>query len=286
MLKPQVTSDLTALIDAAYRLVLFRPADSVGLKEWQAKLQSGDSSIFNCLEALLRSEEFCDKIPRFLQHYTKPKLLRFIDNSQNAEVSLLLRDIINVSEHSKIAVDVGAKGRIGSNTYDLLRYFGWRGILVEANPRLIPNIEREFSGCDFDLVNVAVSDKPGKAKLHLGINDGISSIHREWTARWGEIHDSVEVNVETLPSILARFGVPKLFGLLSIDAEGEDLNLLEDALSAGYRPKWIIFEAENAPNIESLHNLPLSTLAKGSYDIVGRTTANLIVRLRQTNEIP
>ncbi|MCA3357363.1 MAG: FkbM family methyltransferase [Roseomonas sp.] len=280
--KSHTSSDFTSLIEAAYRLILLRNVDPVGLQDWRLKLEAGSSSIFDCMDALLRSEEFREKSLVFLRHYTESDALPFFnDNSQNGEVGLLLREMIGIGELSKIAVDIGAHGRVGSNTYDLLRYFGWRGILVEANPRLVPKIETEFSGCNFDLVNVAVSDKPGRAKLYLGVNDQISSIHREWTSQWGDIHDAVEIDVETLPSILDRFAVPKHFGLLSIDAEGEGLNLLEDAIAAGYRPKWIIFEAHDAPNIESLNQLPLSELVRGAYDIAGKTSSNLIVRLRQ-----
>ena len=36
--------------------------------------------------------------------------------------------MIGRSVRYPIAVDVGAYGRQGYNTYDLLRHFGWRGV--------------------------------------------------------------------------------------------------------------------------------------------------------------
>lgn len=102
----------------------------------------------------------------------------------------------------------------------------------------------------------------------------------ELTAHWGDVHDGVEVDVETLPTILRRFDVPFDFGLLSVDAEGEGFNLLEDAFASGYRPRWIIFEVYEGLKIDSLDELPLSAQMKAAYEIAGRTFANLIVRLK------
>ena len=83
-----------------------------------------------------------------------------------------------------------------------------------------------------------------------------------------------------LQSILGRFSVPKRFGLLSIDAEGEGLNLLEDALAAGYRPEWVILEVHDALKIEHISELPVSDLVKGTYDIAANTSSNVIIRLK------
>jgi FkbM family methyltransferase len=273
--------DATSLIEAAYQVLLLRTVDGAGLDNWRTAINSGRVTLSEFFLALMRSEEFRANASAFFAEYANSgEHLGFHDHSHNGEVTLLLRAMINSDERIKIAVDVGAHGKAGSNTYDLLRQFGWRGILVEANPRLIPKIEKEFAGCDFDLVNVAVSNKPGRAKLFLGINDEISSIHREWTAGWGPVHDSVEVDVETLPSVLNRSGVPKRFGLLSIDAEGEGLNLLEDALAAGYRPEWVILEVHEAMKKESLAELPLSELVKSTYEIAAKTNSNLIIHLK------
>lgn len=142
------------------------------------------------------------------KYLNSSKRVGFHDHSHNGEVTLLLGAMINSADHIQIAVDVGAHGKAGSNTHDLLRHFGWRGVLIEANPRLIPRIEKEFAGCNFDVANVAVSSQPGKAKLYLGIHDEISSIHREWTEAWGPVRDFVEIDVGTLPSVLNRDRLP------------------------------------------------------------------------------
>jgi FkbM family methyltransferase len=273
--------DATRLIEAAYEVILLRATDPAGLDHWRTEINSGRVTLTDFFLTLMTSTEFQDKAPMFVEKYLNfSKRVGFHDHSHNGEVTLLLGAMINTDDRIQIAVDVGAHGKVGSNTYDLLRHFGWRGVLIEANPRLIPKIETEFAGCNFDVANVAVSSQPGKAKLYLGINDEISSIHREWTAAWGPVRDFVEIDVETLPSVLTRFDVPKRFGLLSIDAEGEGLNLLEDALAAGYRPEWVILEVHEALKTESLVELPVSELVKSTYEIAAKTNSNLIVRLK------
>jgi FkbM family methyltransferase len=263
------------------KFFLLRAVDAAGLDNWRTAINSGRVTLSEFFLALMRSKEFRANASAFFTEYANfGEYLGIHDHSHNGEVTLLLRAMINSDERIKIAVDVGAHGKAGSNTYDLLRHFGWRGILVEANPELIPKIKKEFSGCNFDVANVAVSSRPGKATLYLGINDEISSIHRDWTAAWGPVRHFVEIDVETLPSILARFNVPRSFGLLSIDAEGEGLNLLEDALAAGYRPEWVILEAHEALKIGTIAELPASELVKGTYDIAYRTQSNLIIHLK------
>jgi hypothetical protein len=49
---------------------------------------------------------------------------QFQDHSQNGEVRMLLREMISRSVAHMIVVDVGAYGRSGSNSYDLMRHFG------------------------------------------------------------------------------------------------------------------------------------------------------------------
>jgi FkbM family methyltransferase len=271
----------TRLIEAAYEVFLLRAVDAAGLDHWRTEINSGRVTLMDFFLALMASTEFCNNSSAFMDKYAgSSPHLGFRDHSHNGEVTLLLRSMINEDKGIQIAVDVGAHGKFGSNTYDLLRHFGWRGVLVEANPRLIPKIKEEFSGCNFDVANVAVSSRPGKAKLYLGINDEISSIHLDWTAAWGAVRDFVEIDVETLPSVLGRFSVPKRFGLLSIDAEGEGLNLLEDALAAGYRPDWVILECHNALEIRHISELPVSDFVKGTYDIAANTSSNVIIRLK------
>ena len=202
------------------------------------------------------------------------------DVSQFGETWLVLRDIVNRAAKHRIVVDVGARGRERSNSYDLMRHLDWRGILVEANPGLIPSINAEFSGLNYRLINCAVSDYSGTAKFFLGVNDDVSSLTHDAAQGWGAVQGEVEVTVERLSRILGQNGVPHDFDLLSIDAEGEDINILNEVVQAGYLPTYIVIEASNDYRTKSLSDLPITPLVSQRYAIVEQTRANLILRRR------
>ncbi len=193
---------------------------------------------------------------------------------------MLLRLMVNDSASHRLLVDVGANGVTGSNSYDLLRHFGWKGLLIEANPHKQAEIERDFAGLDFELVEAAVADYEGHASFYLGVNDQISSLLPGATNAWGDIQGQIQVKVERLPTILAASHIPLDFDLLSIDAEGLDVAILNDTVLSGYRPQWVILEGSQDFTITSLEQLGLTDEACAAYGIAGQTTANFILHRR------
>lgn len=234
------------------------------------------------VENICRSDEFSTKIGRFSFEYGRSDSSRFTgDSSQYGETTLLMREMINRSSRHRRVVDVGVLGQDGSNSYDLLRWFGWKGLLIEANPRLAATIRKEFAGLDIELVNCAVSNFTGTAKLYLGSNDGVSSLQRQAAAGWGPLKGEVEVPVRRLADILAEHSVPPDFDVLSLDIEGEDIKVMNDLLeSSPFRPRWIIIEASYDFKTKSLSDLPVAKSARDQYEIFGQTTANLLLARR------
>jgi FkbM family methyltransferase len=199
----------------------------------------------------------------------------FNEVSQYGEVSLLLRRFIKPG----LVVDVGARGRERSNSYDLLRWFGWKGLLIEANPTLTNQILSEFAGLNIKLVTCAISDRIGTGTLHLGINEDISSLDGACTQAWGPVNGAIEVPVRRLRDVLYEHSVPPDFDFLSIDAEGEDCRILNDTIAnSAYRPRWVIIEASYDGKTKSLNDIPVIDEVKRIYEIVDTTPANLILR--------
>jgi FkbM family methyltransferase len=255
------TYSLHQLINGVHLAILNRPADPPSLQHWTKVLSRDSGKINELIGLLLTSIRFTN------------------ERSQNGEIAKLLSLVLASQVANPIVVDVGAHGADGSNSYDLMRHFGWRGILIEANPALIPRIEQEFAGLNYALVNAAVSNYTGKTTLFLGVSDAISSMHHQATAQWGEIAGSIEVPVKRLPDILQQHDVPNSIGLLSVDAEGEDPNIVNDTIDSGYRPQWIIFEALNPQAIRSFDELPLAGSVKRHYAMAGATYSNMFLRL-------
>src|SRR5262249_38960141 len=127
-----------------------------------------------------------------------------------------------------------------SNSWDLLSKYGWKGVLIEANPNLWETIESDFAGLDFQLIRTAIADTEGPRTLYLGVNDDISSLHAAHTEQWGPIRGSVEVTTRRLGPVLAELGLPTKFDLLSLDIEALDIAVLNDLVATtAYRPQWI-----------------------------------------------
>ena len=275
------TVDLTTIVSAFYRTLLLREPEAAGLNAHLVRVQSGEATVETMLAAFVRSAEFRAALPRLLgPDVARRKTGRFTnDHTQHGEFEILLRLWVNAFAKHKIVVDVGARGRDRSNSYDLLREFGWRGLLVEANPALIGGIHKDFGGLDYSIINAAISDYDGQASFYIGVNDDVSSLSETQAAGWGAVQGNVTVAVKRLAPQLQLHGIPQDFDLLSLDIEGEDMKVLNDLIGEGvYRPRWVIIEASYNFAAKALKDVGASEAVQVSYAIAGQTTANLILK--------
>src|SRR5918998_2758435 len=272
------------IVTDAFRWVVLRDPTEADMAEWQGRIARDPSQIGTLIGCLLTSDELSYKARAFAHKYFQPDKVQFItDESQNGEVKILLRDMVSNSVECQYLVDVGAFGRTGSNSFDLLKHFGRTGLLVEPNPEQVAIIQREFAGLDIKIVEVAAADYSGQGTLHLGVDAQIASLYQASTGSFGPITGEHSVRVETLPAILRDNNVPKEFGLLSLDSEGNGITLLNDAVSAGYRPDYVILEVGawrgNLPELPGL----LPNVAE-LYGVIGQTAPNIILRRRKMME--
>jgi FkbM family methyltransferase len=258
-----------------YRGLLGRQPDPESQKKVE-RLILGQASAEDIVGEFLRSAEYCESQQR--RAVTPSRLTN--DQTQFGEFELLLKRWLPRAVEHPIVVDIGARGRERSNSYDLLRTFGWRGLLVEANPNLIPTIRSEFDGLNVEVVHCAISNYDGEGKLYLGTNEDVSSLIASASAGWGPIVGEVAVPVRRLGALLEERKIPRSFGLLSIDIEGEDVKVLNDVIQSGYRPQWIIIEASFNFSVKQLRDLPIIDAVDADYEIVGQTAANLVLERR------
>ena len=272
----------TELIEALYRQILLRASDPEGLASKVEALAGGHASVEDIVAQFTKSSEFAERVPELLNKAGTAHLQRFTnDVSQFGEVWELIRLWVNGSAASRTVVDVGARGLGRSNSYDLMRHFGWRGVLIEANPALLPELQADFAGLDVSILGCAISDYEGSATLTLGVNEDVSSLNAALAGSWGASPGTVEVQVRRLADVLAEQAVPPVFDLLSVDIEGEDIKVLNDLIGlSAYRPEWIIIEASNDFATQSLDDLPFSQAVKDAYALRAQTRANLILQRR------
>lgn len=273
--KPQ-TIAIADVIGALYRSLLRREPDAEGAQVKIDAVASGEAKLEDMIWSFVASHEFValDEKVDSSQRFTN-------DQTQFGELEILLKLWVGETVRCPIVVDVGARGKARSNSYDLMKTFGWKGYLFEANPRLIPMIDAEFHGLDYEIFACAISDYTGEATFHIGVNDDVSSLDAEAAEGWGPLAGSVTVPVERLGNMLRDRGVPQDFELLSIDIEGEDVKVLNDVVAHfGYRPQYVIIEASYDYATRSLEDLPFHDDVRAAYEIVGQTPANLILGRR------
>jgi FkbM family methyltransferase len=198
--------------------------------------------------------------------------------SQFGEVEHIFNHALSNFIHSKVVVDVGAADSELSNSIDLIRYFGFYGLLIEANPVLAADMSFQTKGLNCKVLSLAIGTKSGRANLFLGINKHISSLDEAETASWGPIRGKIEVEVKTLHAVLKAESIPKKFGLLTIDIEGLDLSVLDSLIQESkYRPQIIIFEF--GKDSEKSWEAPkkMQTLLK-EYIVIAVSGPNVILR--------
>lgn len=222
-----------------------------------------------------------DRMRGFADGLRASERASYPDHSQNGEFRILLRRLVNAGRRHGIIVDVGVLGREGSNSYDLITSFGWKGLLIEANPALLPAIRREFGAGDVTLIGCAVGVEAGRSRFHIGADDGLSSLDHDHAAAWGPLRGEIEVDVRRLPDLLAEAAVPPDFDILDLDIEGLDVAVLNDLIAtSAYRPGHILIEASYFFKTQALADVGLSEAVAAEYEIVDKTVANLVLARR------
>ncbi len=255
------------------------PASSVVPRFRQAVAE--DVPLRQALEQLLHSHAFREEAPRFVKRYRLDAAPLTVDYSQFGEIALLLQLINTHACPDRYIVDAGVLGIEGSNSYNLLRDYGWRGLLIEANPDLAEHIHKVFAGTDYRLVSCAVGTQEGDGVLTLGVINDVSSLDRDFAEIFGPGRGEVKVQVRRLQNVLQEYEVPHDFSVLSLDIEGQDIGVLNDLIdNSPWRPRWVIVEASFSYRTTSLHDLEFSDAVRAEYQIAAQTIPNLILAHR------
>ncbi len=150
-------------------------------------------------------------------------------------------------------VEVGANDgvRCSNSRYFVRR--GWDALLVEPNPQLFARLSANTAAdARVRRVEAACSDAPGTMTLRLFDGDEaglLATLHPGADAARGMdtsvVAREVPVRVERLTDLLAQAGVPARFGVLSVDTEGHDLNVLRGMDVERFRPAVVITETDD-----------------------------------------
>jgi FkbM family methyltransferase len=161
-------------------------------------------------------------------------------------------------------VDVGAHHpRRFSNTY--LHYLdGWRGINIDASPDSIARFKKERPR-DLNLVKL-VSNSETELSFYLfhegALNTTSESLAKEREKVGYPVKQKVTLRSERLKTILVEHVPPgQKIDFMSVDVEGEDLNVLQSNDWAKYRPTVLLVEMLGNPQ-EMVNDSPTHQLLR------------------------
>ncbi|HSU28590.1 MAG TPA: FkbM family methyltransferase [Chitinophagaceae bacterium] len=171
----------------------------------------------------------------------------------------------------RVYVDVGCNEPVVfSNTFQLYLQ-GWQGIVIDANKELVKKFKRirKKDTC----ICAAVSDIEKEVIFHRSETSAVSTIdekkivqyRKQWTFN---NEDQEKITTRTLNSILEEHLPPgSTIGLLSIDVEGHDLQVLKGMDLQRYRPRLIIIEVHA---LDSIHDSEIyKHLSEKEYSLEG-----------------
>jgi FkbM family methyltransferase len=165
--------------------------------------------------------------------------------SQHGEDLIIRRLLRNCP--SRFVVDVGANdGQSWSNSY-LFGQLGYRLLLIEPMPHFADLCRRLYAERDDVAVETAaIGRQRGGATFFIHADQATDALAMRSSLRKELLPTSnmteIRVNVHPLADLLRKHRWPADYALLTIDAAGCDLEVLETAQLDRWRPKVICIE--------------------------------------------
>ena len=163
----------------------------------------------------------------------------FFSWSQDGE-DLVLKDL---ATRPAVYVDVGAHHPTRFSVTRHLYEAGWHGVNIDASP----GFSELFEAARPRDINVeSLVGTPGTRTFHRFIDPAYSTldpgIAEDLSARGVEMVGEEQVQVRSLASILHEALMPQPVGLLSVDVEGADLEVLQSHDFDAYPPDYVLVE--------------------------------------------
>lgn len=179
------------------------------------------------------------------------------------ELDLKLRRFI--TKRRGFFVEAGANDGIRqSNTLYLEKYYGWKGLLIEAIPELVEHCVVNRPKCIVENCALVSSAYPSDhvemkyCNLMSVVNDNLNKLtidehidSGKKFLRENEQVYSIEVPAKTLSSVLTKHGVSKI-DLLSLDVEGYEAQVLNGLNFNNHRPRFLLIEVRDKKEIDSI----------------------------------
>lgn len=137
-------------------------------------------------------------------------------------------------------VDVGANDPKNGSQSWRLEQLGWRGVVVEPQPRLAQRHKEQRSAAVFACV-CSSPQNAGKT-LPFQVSGIHSSLDLNFFVAGMRKQEIIEVPARTLDDILEEAKAPRPVDFLSIDVESHEIEVLDGATLTRWQPRLILIE--------------------------------------------
>ena len=207
----------------------------------------------------------------FIFQYLKFKLKPRIINA-NWGIDMIVSDIFK-NKKKGVFIDVGCHHPfINNNTY-LLYKKGWRGINIDLDFSSIDMFNR-FRPNDYNK-QIAISNKKGLANFYFFHNRAPKNTISKQSGKGAKIIKKIET--DTLDNIIKKSNIKmKRIDFLSIDVEGNELNVLKGLNFKRYEPKIVVLEFID-PRIKEFYYHKIEKIMKSElYKFMKKKKYNLV----------
>jgi FkbM family methyltransferase len=213
------------------------------------------------------------------RNYKKTSWSQFGEDAHLLGIYQRLRYRRGIDVTSGVIVDVGAHKPIKwSNTYSFFQR-GWRTISIDPAPGSMQIFDK-VRPTDTNL-EVAIGPERGESTFFMFSNPSVFNTMDEAAAvayaqKSGRAFRRVPIKVERLQDILEKHLGRDPFEILSIDAEGYDIEILRSNDFTRFRPRLILIEVHDV-TLESLpNNSIVQFLRERDYQLLSWINPNLL----------
>lgn len=237
-------------------LIINQQIDKINNSDVMIKNLEDNINLFNSEinEYKNKTFELSEKIKNILveeekmQEYNEACNNKFFSYSQTGEDSII-DFLINYGGNPQKAfsyLDIGCNHyKIINNTYRFYKQ-GYRGVLIEANPLYIDEIKENRP--EDTVLNVGIGTEDCEDKIFYIVNNpDMSSFNKDAidnaisNAGWLKIEKEINIPVMSLTNIINKYFIATP-ALISMDIEGDELNILNTLDFELYRPYIFVIE--------------------------------------------
>jgi FkbM family methyltransferase len=183
---------------------------------------------------------------------------------------------------SKVIVDVGANSEAIFSANFVKD--NWQAILIEPQPECVKTLRSKFP--NITVIQKACNNKKGYSRLYLSKSGDteVATLNTNSDPWMDEIRSNnyIDIECDTLTNILDENNFPTEIGILKVDAESFDPNVIEGLDFKKYNPLFVVTEEYywEPKNLEKKYNI----LEDNGYILLGYVQYNSIWR-KKDNEL-